>query len=608
LDRLLLGYALPEADSLFLDILPCDQIEGATAQLLAKFLDFFSKLTSRSRQAAQPKGAEDWAVFLRQLLADFFEESALAGAGVREKHLILQAIELFPRQTETARFKQKISFEIVQKVLQKEFASSSLHSEFIGGRVTFCQMVPMRSIPFKVICLLGLNDAAFPRQDRTLGFDLMSGNFRVGDRCRRDDDRYIFLETLLSARQVFYISYVGQGVQNGEVFPPSVVVSELLAAISPYLGATQQDPAKFTTVHPLQPFSPRYFLGQPQLRNFSETYRQAAGSLNNDTPYTGLFSKRLAPSDKLEVSIEDFLAFFQHPARYLLRQRLGLNLDDRYAELQDRERLSLDNLGRYNLQSLLLDCRLAGAVAEAEAETRKMQEKGAIPFGRMGLYDWTEAAGEVDNFLRPFLPRLAEPPLAPISLDLDLVGVRLTGRLENLRPSGQYLLRPTSVKALSYRDSVRFWILHLLLNAAECEAERTTCFIGKDGQEAYGPYEDALDELNLLATLMLEGMQTPLPLLPRSSFAYAQKRWNGKNGVISSENETNAVFAAESLWFEGDYFNGPEKDDPYLWAAFGEQDPFTWTANSSFSFTNCAQILLKRAFESRTGNNAKVGG
>ncbi len=602
LDRLLLGYALPEPDSLFLDILPCDQIEGGSAQLLAKFLDFFTKLTAVSRKAAKQKDPVAWAAFLRKLLDDFFEDSGpSSGTAQREKRTILNAIDTFVRQSETAQFNQEISFEIVQIILQKEFDASLVHTEFLGGSVTFCQMVPMRSIPFQVICLLGMNDAAFPRQDRPVGFDLMLGNFRVGDRCRRDDDRYIFLETLLSARKLLYISYIGVGVQSGEIFPPSVVVSELLAAIGPYLGGNEKEAARrFTTVHPLQPFSERYFLGDSRLNNFSELYRQTARTIKNDTPYAGLFEKRLEKIEKIELSITDFLAFFEHPCRYLLQKRLGLNLDDRHSDLEDRELFSLDNLERYKLLSQLLDSRLLGDEKDPDHDALKLQEKGVVSFGRIGRYDWAEAGAEVDAFLRPFLPQLAEPQLEPIPVDLDLGVLRIFGNLENLWPSAQFLLRPTSVKKLSYRDSVRFWILHLLLNASGGTPVRTTYFIGKDGQAAYGPIEDALDELNLLARMVVEGMQAPLLILPRATFSFAQKMWNGKTPLVDPEEMYKAFGEAESQWFEGDHFSGPEKDDPYLWAAFGESEPFSWNSQESFSFVNNAEILLRKAFELRT--------
>lgn len=107
-------------------------------------------------------------------------------------------------------------------------APESGAARFLGGGVTCCAMVPMRSIPFPVVCLIGMNDDAYPRPHRPVSFDLMADRFRRGDRSRRQDDRYLFLETLLSARRCFYLSYVGQNIRDNTILPPSVLVGELL--------------------------------------------------------------------------------------------------------------------------------------------------------------------------------------------------------------------------------------------------------------------------------------------------------------------------------------------------------------------------------------------
>ena len=86
----------------------------------------------------------------------------------------------------------------------------------------------MRTVPFRVVCLVGMNDTAYPRHDRAPGFDLIAQDPRPGDRTTRDDDRYLFLEALLSARDVFYLSYVGRSIRDNSPIPPSVLVSELL--------------------------------------------------------------------------------------------------------------------------------------------------------------------------------------------------------------------------------------------------------------------------------------------------------------------------------------------------------------------------------------------
>ena len=136
---------------------------------------------------------------------------------------------------------------------------------FLTGGVTFCAMLPMRSIPFKVIALVGMGGRAFPRTQRPAGFDLIASHPRPGDRSAREEDRYLFLEALLSARQKLYISYVGQSIKDNTEIPPSVVVSELIEAVEQGFREGPGGDGILDHIcirHRLQAFSPSYFEGQ----------------------------------------------------------------------------------------------------------------------------------------------------------------------------------------------------------------------------------------------------------------------------------------------------------------------------------------------------------
>src|SRR5207237_7508830 len=149
-----------------------------------------------------------------------------------------------------------VPLDVVVAQLEYSLDESSSGAGFLSGQLTFCALKPMRSVPFKVVCLLGLNDTAFPRHDRAPGFDLLAQYPKRGDRNIRDSDRALFLEALLSAREVFYLSYVGQSLRDNQPLPPSVLVSELLDYVVENFETEIDD---FVTRHPLQAFSPRNF-------------------------------------------------------------------------------------------------------------------------------------------------------------------------------------------------------------------------------------------------------------------------------------------------------------------------------------------------------------
>lgn len=173
-----------------------------------------------------------------------------------------------------AGFRGRLSCDVVRQHLAKAFGHAAEGSGFLERGVTFCSMLPMRSIPLKVICLMGMNHEAFPRRDYTSGLDLTAMDQRRGDRSRRDDDLYLFLEALLSARNVLSISYIGQGIQDNAPIPPSVVVSSLLE----YLDRSFVNPGVARS-HCLQAFSPKYFTAGTGLFSYSQDNALAARAL-----------------------------------------------------------------------------------------------------------------------------------------------------------------------------------------------------------------------------------------------------------------------------------------------------------------------------------------
>ena len=206
-------------------------------------------------------------------------------------------------------------------------------------------MLPMRSIPFKVIGLLGMDDDAYPRPTRSLGFDLLAKNPQPGDRSRRNDDRYLFLEVLLSARERLHISYVGQSIQDNSPRPPSVLVSELLDYLEAgYSISGKEIRGQIIRRHRLQAFSPEYFKKSPSGRFFSystenfEAARQAQNLLPKGKPFIAQGLPE-PPPDWRTVEIGQLIRFFGNPSQFILNQRLGIYLEERRGDVRGNRTL-----------------------------------------------------------------------------------------------------------------------------------------------------------------------------------------------------------------------------------------------------------------------------
>lgn len=371
LSRLLQGFAQADHITLADNKVLLPVIEGDDGVLLGKFmlvleqLEFYRHLLTLSRTPLQ------WHSFLVQLIADFFISSDDGGI-----HIITHAVDLLVEYCQQANFQQKINLTIVQDFLNNHFSQPQPSRQFMIGQVTFCSMLPMRSIPFKIVAILGLNDGEYPRQRQPLGFDLMSlSTARLGDRSRRGDDRYLFLEAIISARQHLYLSFQGRSIKNNNQRQPSIVLKELMDYLSMAYGwQLTDDNHQDIRQLAMQAFSAHNYQGK--FPSFDEKWLaiianntgikpdEPASEITQIIPFSSENSV-LAASDQaainnpiLSLNASELISFFQHSARCFARQRLDLHLDSEHKFLSDTEPFDCDHLASYQLKTSLVDNEL----------------------------------------------------------------------------------------------------------------------------------------------------------------------------------------------------------------------------------------------------------
>ncbi|HET6488594.1 MAG TPA: exodeoxyribonuclease V subunit gamma, partial [Syntrophales bacterium] len=262
IDRLLLGVALPaRGEELFMGLFPHEGVAEGDAGVLGSFLAFLDKLFAFAASLEEPRDLSGWASSLGAALDEFFLPD---GDEEEDLQALRRALSDMALRQAQAGFDERFGAGVLKAHLEEALQEVGFGFGFLTGGVTFCAVLPMRSIPFRVICLIGLDDGAYPRQTRVPGFDLMKDHPRPGDRSRRLDDRYLFLEALLSAREKLYISYTGQSIQDNGVRPPSVLVSELVDYINQgfEIPGVKDIRDAIIVKHRLQAFSPQYFRGE----------------------------------------------------------------------------------------------------------------------------------------------------------------------------------------------------------------------------------------------------------------------------------------------------------------------------------------------------------
>ncbi|MGB5063168.1 MAG: exodeoxyribonuclease V subunit gamma, partial [Candidatus Competibacter sp.] len=400
LDRLLLGYALPgNGRELYGGILPYDEVEGGEARALGCLQSFTEALFGLDARLRERRPLAAWVEVLRGVLEQFFEPR---DREENELQLIRAALETLRGNAELAEFDEPVLLSVVKSALRGQLnTAESGAGRFLGGGVTCCAMVPMRSIPFPVVCLLGMNDDAYPRPHRPVGFDLLATRFRRGDRSRRQDDRYLFLETLLSARACFYLSYVGQNIRDNSALPPSVLIGELLDVVDRgfYDIGGDRASARLLTRHPLQPFSRRYFSGDARLFSYAREWVEASRRAGRGEQVATALLAGILPEPEpalRTVNLEGLIRFFKNPARWLLRERLGIRVKEGEEALETREPFVLDGLENYQLLGQALE--LYREDRPAAAIEAVLRAGGALPHGQVGECVFAEAQERVVRF------------------------------------------------------------------------------------------------------------------------------------------------------------------------------------------------------------------
>jgi exodeoxyribonuclease V gamma subunit len=577
LRRLLLGYALSDdGRTNFEGCVPHDDVTGDGALLLGKLNELCETLFGFRREVQRSYSLAEWRDLLGRMT------SALLAEGetwqLRPLHEGLYQLAL---QAETATFTEPVSLEVMTQLLAEHFESEIYGGEFLSGGVTFCAMLPLRSIPFRVVCLLGMSDGEFPRVETHLGFDKMAERPRVGDRSVRADDRYLFLETLLSARDKLQISYVGRGIQDNEARPPAVVVSELTTAVRG-MFADASSKCLAPAEQPLQPWSPRHFDGRDeQLASFDAEHARGAAALAGTLQAEAVFCAQ--PLERPEVAdtvdLDDLVRFFQSPARALLRS-LGVRIEDDAELVVDREPVESDALERYQVGARLLSGEwevLSGP--SAGAELRKHLEetelrRGLLPIGAPGRVS-VQAIVDLALEIRAAARRYTKAGKGPaqvfelgLGAALDAGGAAaLVGALDRVYGRTQI---ECMYSQLGARHEVAAWVRHLAARAAGLPVDDAV-LVGRDDKNPvcvrrFVPL-DAGRAKELLVDLVgvyRLGHRVPLPLFPNASRQYVRT-------LLKKADDDAPGRALNAARFEFTKMFG-EAHDAYVKLAFRGQD------------------------------------
>lgn len=540
LRRMLLGYAVGVGEACD-GIEPYDEIGGLDAALIGPLVALLDALDVAFQTLAEPASPVVWGARLHALLQVFFlaEEE-------HDELLLVQLQDLrdtWLETCETVGLYDPLPLTVVREAWLSGLDQGKLSQRFLAGSVNFCTLMPMRAIPFRVVCLLGMNDGDYPRAQPPLDFDLMASDYRPGDRSRREDDRYLLLEALLSARDQLYVSWVGRSIRDNSERPASVLVGQLrdhLAAGWQLAGAQQgqrDDPGQqllhaLTQEHPLQPFSLRYFQKGSALFSYAHEWQV----LHQPVEPVSEVDQALPPYDSDEpLNLTQLQDFLRHPVRHFFSQRLKVFFEALEAPTPDEEPFVLDALQRYSLSERLLGAALAtpdDAEQALRTQARRLQACGLLPLAGFGESLQAELIQPLPDLLqrhRQLLQRWHTVVEGALPLHFERGPQRLEGWLGRVyQDDEQSLLSITTVpnslgagrNSLKWHRLIPAWVMHLAACAAGYPLH--TALVASDRTLLLAPMA-AAQAGDLLADLLVArqaAMNAPLPVAPKTAFAW----------------------------------------------------------------------------------------
>ena len=584
LDRLLLGYAsgeLDAADGLISGIAPDAAVEGTSAAVLGavlRIVDLLDGLLHAQRSAHAP---QQWQKIYNDTFDRLFDTAADRDAS-QALERVRRTLADFAEETAQAGMTEPLDWACVRDELTVRLAEPERAFRFFGGGITICGMVPLRAVPFRVICLIGMNEGAFPRRDRASPFERETD--RNAEPSIRDEDRYLFLQQLMAARDRLYLSWVGEDARDGSIQEPSAVVAELLGILAQY-GIDEKN---CVVEHPLQPFSPRLFDGRdPALFTYDKAWDGAAGIMSrSSTPRFIDDDASAETTAPIRLDRREWKRYWRNPAADYFARTLGVALVSVPEAEDEGDDLALSALGRYEVFNALLDRH---GKADLSAQREWLRASAALPAGAAGARAFDELQAPLSELAaaREALIGAALPAVGEL-FEIDVGELVLTGTLPE---HCKGMLVHALLKEAADHRLLQAWLDYLLL-ATQRDDAQLVLLEWNDGKLQQRRTRDvsraqARAWLGDLAAQYVRGRRTPLPFFPKSSYAYAKRRWEKRK----NDDDAAAFDAARAAFHSSRFHRGDDKDPASVLAARGI-DWFDPESPHGRGFADCASSVF----------------
>ncbi|MGP1953045.1 MAG: exodeoxyribonuclease V subunit gamma [Arsenophonus sp. ET-KM2-MAG3] len=573
LNRILLGYIMNSDLGTWNKILPYNGCTGLSAKLAGQLAVFIDSLATWRSILNQKRKLSEWLPLCQCLLDTFFQVDE------QIKSIFIFIVQQWQKTIKLgimAKYEDMVPISLIRDELSKYFDNEKINQRFLTGELNFCALMSICSIPFKVVCLLGMNEQIYPRSISSLGFDLMIKKPQRGDRNKLDDDRYLFLEALNSASKVFYLSYIGYTIRNNQPNNPSILVNELLDYIGQSFcldgdenlnidNSANKIKEHLVIKHTRVPFAIENYMLNSIHQSYASEWLPVA---KNEGNLRLEFCSQLAPiiKNNNEILLEELLSFYQNPIRTFFKKRLKINFFKKEIQLLDNEPFIINYLQQYKFNKNLLKAMIYEKPLEELLIT--LLATGELPakyFGQIYLEKQIQDIKPLANKIKINCHEYFNKSFVESFNNASLVG-----QLQNIQKNGIIRYRPAN---LTINDGLSLWIEHLIFCLTIKSGK--SYYWGRNNSEwSFNPVDkhQAKIYLEQLINAYQDGMNSPLALFNKSGWKWLMSCYDKNNHKFDFKSDSILKKAEIQLIksLEGTFSYPGEIKDSYISLAFSK--------------------------------------
>lgn len=573
-ERLLLGVALPDGPArLGLgDVPPQPGIEGADVVIAGQLAELLHRLSLVIERLGAASSVHSWCDTVADAIAQLFALDDDTAWLARSVEFALEDLE-----TDASADGEPVEREVdpseLAALLRARLESGSSRPRFGTGSVTLSSLTAQRGIPYKVVCILGLDAEAVAV---TSAEDLVSANPSIGDRDARSEQRAQLLDAVLAARDHLLVLSNGHDLKSNAVLAPAVPLAEFLDVIdSTVVGPSGRPASQCLAIdHPRQGWSDRAFipgeLGIDGSWSFDAGARDAAIARRVQLEPAAFLDRTLAlpqvPAGQIaRVSVDDLIAACAEPVEFFLRRRLGLVARGEDVTVPDDIPLEIGHLEQWALVDELLTARIENFRSWTPADTAAWAEvarrRGDVPPGSLAVPVLSTSVRRADGIVRLLATELGDTAFDPIGIPVRVVvdpvtasEVLIEGTIGGACAGTLVRVTPSRLKVV---DIISAWIRLALVTRIEPDRAWRSLSVGRaSAGDGHGVQRlrlvsaSAADEVLQFAVDMWRRAQVDaLPVFPTTSRALhtsdakaAAKAWNrGYKSFGERDDEWNAM-------------------------------------------------------------------